>query len=109
MAAAMAPAPRRPFLDRPIARVLAAVVVLGCIAALVYLERERLWQVADQSAADDPFARCFAERAAAIDKMVAEDVIEEAQSELFKSRAEAMCRATVTERPGDGGPSLPAQ
>lgn len=106
----MGKASRRPFPDRPAARVLAAVVFLGCVATLVYLERERLWQAAaDQSAADDSFARCFAERAAAIDKMVAEDVIEEAQSELFKSRAEAMCRATVTERPGDGGPSLPAQ
>jgi hypothetical protein len=108
MAAAMAPAPRRPFLDRPIARVLAAVVFLGCIAALFYLERERLWQVADQSAADDPFARCFAERAEDIDQMVAENAIDEAQAELFKSRAEAMCRATV-EGSERSAPLLPTQ
>jgi hypothetical protein len=100
---------RRPFLDRPIARVCAAVVVLGCVAALVYLERERLWRAADQRAADDPFARCFAERAGEIDRMVAENVIEEAQAELFKSRAEAMCRATAAESPGSGAPPLPAQ
>jgi hypothetical protein len=37
----MAPA-RRPLLERPSARPLAAVVFLGCVAALGYLERERL-------------------------------------------------------------------
>lgn len=106
----MAKGSRRPFLDRPIARVLAAAVFLGCVAGLVYLERERLWQAAaDQGAADDPFARCFAERAADIDRMAAENLIEEAQAELFKTRAEAMCRATMTEGPGNGAPPLPAQ
>jgi hypothetical protein len=105
----MAQAPRRSFLDRPIARVLAAVVFLGCVAALAYIERERLWQgTADQSAADDPFARCFAERAAEIDRMVAENAIDQAQADLFKTRAEAMCRATM-EGPGDGAPPLPTQ
>jgi hypothetical protein len=94
----MAYAQRRPFLDRPAARVLAAVVFLGCVAALVYLERAGLWQaVANQSATDDPFARCFAERAGEIDQMVADNMIDQAQAELFKSRAEAMCRAAVAE------------
>ena len=95
MATAMTYGPRRPFLDRPIARALAGLVFLACLAVLVYLERERLWQVADQSAADDPVARCFAERAEDIDQMVADNVIDEAQAEQFKSRAEAMCRATA--------------
>ena len=105
----MARGSRRPFLDRPVARVLAALVFLACVAALVYLERERLWQAAaDQSAADNPFERCFAERAAEIDRMVAENLIEEAQAALFKTRAEAMCRAT-TEGSESGAPPLPAQ
>jgi hypothetical protein len=99
---------RRPFLDRPVARVLAAVVFLGCVAALVYLERERLWQAAaDGSAADDPFARCFAERAAQIERMQDEGVIEPAQAELFKTRAEAMCRAEA-QGGGNATPALPA-
>jgi hypothetical protein len=90
--------------------VLAAVVFLGCVAMLVYLEREHLWQAAaDQSAADDPFARCFAERAGDIDRMRAEKVIEQAQAELFKCRAEAMCRAAVAEFRGEGAPPLPAE
>ena len=109
MAAQMARAPRRPFLDRPIARALAGLVFLACVAALVYLERERLWQVAaDQSAADDPVARCFAERAAEIDRMVAENAIDQAQAELFKTRAEAMCRATAEGAEG-GAPPLPTR
>jgi hypothetical protein len=98
----MAPA-RRHFLDRPVARVLAALVFVGCLAALLYLERGRLWHAADQTASDDPFARCFAERAAQIDRMQDEGVVEPAQAELFKSRAEAMCRA---ETEGTGGALL---
>jgi hypothetical protein len=93
-------AQRRPFLDRPVARVLAALVFVGCLAALLYLERGRLWHAADQTAADDPFARCFAERAAQIDRMQDQGVIEAPQAALFKSRAEAMCRA---ETEGQGG------
>jgi hypothetical protein len=105
----MALRPRRAFLDRPIARVLAAVVCLGCIAALAYLERERLWQAGpDQRVADDPFARCLAERAAQIDRMRSEGMIETAQAELFKTRAEAMCRAE-TAGAGGGAPPLPGQ
>jgi hypothetical protein len=102
----MADALRRSFLDRPLARAFAAVVLLGCVTALVYIERERLWQAAAHQGADDAFARCFAERAAEIDGMVAENVIEEAQAELFKSRAEAMCRATM-EGAERGAPPLP--
>ena len=94
---------RRSFLDRPIARVLAALVFLGCVAALGYVERERLWPLgAGESAADDPFARCFAERAAQIDRMQDEGVIEAGQAALFKTRAEAMCRAET-----EGGGSAP--
>jgi hypothetical protein len=99
---------RRHFLDRPIARVLAAVVFVGCLAALAWLERGRLWHAADQSAADDPFARCFAERAAQIDRMGEQGVIDAAQAELFKTRAEAMCRAE-TANAGPGTPAPPIQ
>jgi hypothetical protein len=102
----MARTPPRPFLDRPIARVLAAVVFLGSIAALAYLERERLWPGAPgATVADDRFARCFTERAGQIDQMLAEGLIQAAQAELLKTRADAMCRAE-TQGPG-GPPALP--
>lgn len=100
---------RGSFLDRPIARVLAGLVFLGCLAALGYVERERLWRAsAEEDVADDPFRRCFAQRAADIDRMVADNSIDQAQAELFKTRAEAMCRAT-TEGSGGGAPPLPMQ
>jgi hypothetical protein len=95
----------RHFLDRPIARVLAAVVCLGCVAALAYLERERWWQAAPEGT-EGPFARCFAERAGQIERMLADGLIQPAQAELFRTRAEAMCRA---ETEGGGAPALPAQ
>jgi hypothetical protein len=105
----VAAAPRRNVLDRPIARVVAAVVCLGCVAALAWLERERLWPgAASGTAAADPVARYFAERAAQIDQMQSEGMIEAAQAELFKTRAEAMCRAE-TQEPDAGMPALPPQ
>ena len=84
------------------------MVFLACAGALAWLHRADLWPgAASESVADDPFARCFAERAAEIDQMLAEGVIAEPQAELFKTRAEAMCRAT-TGPDGGSGPGLPA-
>ena len=94
------------FLDRPLARGLAAVVFVGCLAGLAWLERDRLFPPEGAAAAGDPVAACFAERAAEIDGMVAEGLIEAPQAELFKTRAEAMCRATAGS--AAPGPSLPA-
>ena len=99
----MAPPPR-PFLDRPLARGLALLVFLACLAGLAWLERERWIPSESSAAADDPAAICFAERAAEIDGMLAEGVIEAPQAALFKSRAEAMCRATAA----GAAPGLPA-
>jgi hypothetical protein len=101
--------PHRHVLDRAGARVVAAVVCLGCVAALAWLERERWWPgAAGGIGGDDPFAGCFAERVAQIDQMQSEGTIQAAQAELFKTRAEAMCRAE-TEGAGGGAPPLPGQ
>ena len=97
-------APARPFLDRPIARGLALLVLLACLTGLAWLERERWFPSETTAAADDPAALCFAERAAEIDGMLAEGLIEAQQAEAFKTRAEAMCRATAE----GAGPGLPA-
>jgi hypothetical protein len=96
----------RSFLDRPLARGLAGLVFLACVAGLAWLERDRLFPPEGAAAADDPVAACFSERAAEIDGMLAEGLVEAPQAELFKARAEAMCRATA----GDAapGPGLPA-
>jgi hypothetical protein len=95
----MARPPARSFLDRPIARVLALCVALLCAGALAWLHRADLFPTTfAPQAADDPFARCFAERSAEVDRMLSEGMIDQARAELFKSRAEAMCR-TETQTP----------
>ncbi|WP_119461914.1 hypothetical protein [Rhodospirillaceae bacterium SYSU D60014] len=97
------------FLDRPAARVLALLCFALCVALLAYIHRDDLFpRAVPETAGNDLFARCFAERAAGIDKMRAEGVIDESQEALFKSRAEALCRAQ-TQEDGlpPGAPPLP--
>lgn len=102
----MARTSERAFLDRPLARLIALLVFLAAAASLAWLHRADLWPEADRAMADDPFAICFAERAADIDRMRAEGVIDDQRAALFRTRAEAMCRA---EAGGPGGPPLPGQ
>jgi hypothetical protein len=99
----MARQPGRAFLDRPLARGLAALVFLACIALLAWLERARLFPAEAVADANDPVQACIAERSAQIDGMLAEGVIEAPQAELFNSRATAMCQDTL----GSGAPGLP--
>jgi len=92
------------FLDRPAARVCALGVALLMAAALAYMHRDDLFPPdAAEKAADDPVARCLAERAADIDKMLAEGTITADQSALFKRRAEALCEA----QEGGGNNAVP--
>src|SRR3546814_20134841 len=69
---------------------------------LAFMHRDDLFPP-ERSAvnADDPVARCLAERAVDIDKMAAEGTVTGEQAALFKSRAEALCQDTV------GGGSAP--
>jgi hypothetical protein len=85
----MASEPRPASLDRPLARGVAFLVFLGCIGAIVWLERGRLFP--PEVAADDPVALCIAERSAQIDDLVASGRIQAGQAEVFKSRARDMC------------------
>ncbi len=87
---------RRPAsaLDGPLARLCAAGVLVLVAVLLVYVHRDDLFPPETAAvAADDPVARCFAQRAADIDQMQAEDTISPAQAELFKDRALALCQA----------------
>ena len=81
-------------LDGPLARLCAAGVLVLAAVLLVYVHRDDLFPPeAAAVAADDPVARCFAQRAADIDQMRAEETISPAQAELFKDRARALCQA----------------
>ena len=101
----------RAFLDGPVARLLALLVIILCGALLAYLHRDDLRPLVGAGSSPDaigkvgdPAAPCMQQRFGEIDGMVDEGVIGEQQAELFKQRAEAMCRSTVG---GDGNPPLP--
>ncbi len=95
------------FLDRPAARLCALGVALLMAAALAFMHRDDLFPP-ERAAVDanDPVALCLAERAADIDRMVAEGTINAEQAALFKSRAEALCQAQLG---GGSGPPPPPQ
>ena len=97
------------FLDRPAARFCAIGVALLMAAALAFMHRDDLFPPGQAAvSADDPVARCLAERATDIDRMAAEGTISGEQAALFKSRAEALCQSQV----GGGNsapPPLPTQ
>lgn len=91
------------FLDRPAARLWALGVAFLMAAALGWMHRDDIFPPPEEAglAADDPVARCLAERAVDIDRMAAEGTITAQQADLFKSRAEALCQAQVG---GGSGP-----
>lgn len=96
-------------LDRPAARLAAVGIAALCALALGYIHRDDLFppDTASAEAATDPAALCLAERAAEIDQMVSDGIVDEARATLFKSRAEALCQATVGG--GNNAPPLPGQ
>lgn len=56
--------------------------------------------------APDRFEACMASRGADIDRMLAEKLIDAERAELFRARAEAMCRAEADKAAGRA-PGLP--
>ena len=94
----------RAWLDRWPARLIAAVVLVGCIATLAYtLWRDGVSETAEVPSAEDPSAACIAARHGEIDQMLADGVIDEPRVGSFKARAADFCRS----RPGQG--SLPTR
>jgi hypothetical protein len=67
-------------------------VFLLAIAALGWFHRDDILPPEAAPLADDPAARCIAERWAGIDLMVAEGTVDAARANVFKARAEALCR-----------------
>ncbi len=86
---------RKSALDRPAARLFAVAVLAGVAGALVYIHRDDLFPPEPTAAAapDTPYALCVAERHADIDQMITDGHVDEQKADLFKQRAEALCRA----------------
>ena len=81
-------------LDRPAARLVAFGIVALVIATLGYIHRDDVFPgEAATAAADDPAAPCIAQRTADIEALRAEGTFSAEQASLFKTRAEALCRA----------------
>lgn len=101
----MKAAGRRPVLDGVAGRLIAVAVFLACAGALAYLHRDELFPARPQATADrdDPFARCYAEDVAKIEKMLADEVIGDDRARLFRLRTEARCRAQADKAAGTGG------
>lgn len=87
---------RPSFLDGPLARLLALGVAAASVALLLYINRGDLWPGAEvASSEDNAYQACVDERHGQIDEMIRDGVVNESQASLFKSRAEALCRATA--------------
>jgi hypothetical protein len=97
----------RPFLDRPIARVCAAGVLLCVAGALLAIHWDDLFAEEGAMALDpdDPVAICFAAEKETIDKMLADGVFNEDQAARALAGAEARCHAEF----GASGPPPPPQ
>jgi len=98
----MSKSAKQSFLDGAAARLVALGVILGVGAILLRIHWADLFPP-PQAALDpeDPVALCLAARAADIDKMLADGVIDEQQAGQFKGRAEALCQA---QQGGAGAP-----
>lgn len=84
------------FLDSPLARLLAVGVAVASVALLLYINRADFLPASEVvSAEDNAYQACVNERHGQIDEMIRDGVVDDAQASLFKSRAEALCRATV--------------
>jgi len=80
-------------LDRPVARIGAFLIFLSVAAALAWIHRDDLFPSESAVATDNPVAKCLTKRAAGIDKMQQDGVVDADRATLFKSRAEAFCQA----------------
>jgi hypothetical protein len=100
---------RESALDRWPARAVALLVAAGALAALGYIHRKDLFPTAAPPAAEarpDPFHDCMAQRGGDVDRLLQEGTIQKAQADLFRSRAEALCRAEANKAlaTAPGGP-----
>ncbi|WP_428696655.1 hypothetical protein [Stappia sp.] len=91
-------------LDGPLARLLALLVAGGTLGAIVWIGQVGFAGVAmtpfanslassgGLAAANPALAACLAERVGAVDQMQADKVINSAQYEAFRARAESYCQ-----------------
>jgi hypothetical protein len=96
---------RTPFADSRALRLVALGVLVGSLAALVYMHRADLWPQPqlDARTLNPDFVSCRDERTATVDTMLSEGVIDEARHAQFTDRAIAICadQFPTTAAPGE--------
>jgi hypothetical protein len=86
--------PRSSPLDGRGARLVAVLVALAVAALLAYINWDDFFPPERTASPEEAaFLQCMAERAAGIDELVRQQAITAEQETLFRSRAEALCRA----------------
>jgi len=86
-----------PFIDSRRARFVAGLILVVAGSALVYIHRADLTALAGGSGApatpaNPELAACLSERYGAVDRMLADGVIDDVKHTLFRQRAAAMCQ-----------------
>jgi hypothetical protein len=76
-------------------RCAALLVAMGAAGLLLYIERDRFLaaEPAETDLAVAAFRACLDQETAPIEKMLADGMIDDDRATLFRSRAEARCRA----------------
>jgi hypothetical protein len=95
--------PRRTVLDGLAARLAALALAAALAALLLHIHRKELFPqppAPQEVRQDDAFTSCFAPRLADIEQMVQDGMAKPEQAALFRSRAEAMCRAEAAKAAG---------
>jgi hypothetical protein len=91
-------------LDGRAARIVALLVAAAVAALLAYVKWDNVFPPKRAASPEEAaFQQCMAERAAGIDEMVRQQAITSEQESLFRSRAEALCRAQSAPSSADGG------
>lgn len=84
---------RDAFLDRPAARILAAIVLCAVIGLLAYLHRDDILAGGTAASTGDPeLDACIAERTDNVSRLVADGLLDPAQADDFRDRAAEFCR-----------------
>lgn len=86
-------------IDGRMGRLVALLVILVCIASLGFINRANFFgsNEADVASINPELAACLEVRVGAVDKMRRDNVINDAQYELFRGRADAYCETEFGE------------
>ena len=103
----MSAPPRTSPVDGRGARIVALLVAAAVAALLAYITWDNFFPPERIASPEEAaFQHCMSERAAGIDEMVRQQAITAEQEALFRSRADALCRAQAAPSSPGGAPPV---